>query len=141
MAGERWTRPVTAGGLKGARLTRRSKVGERPDGRAPPVGVWHEKEKGGSTLGQLGPAYTRGRKRPTAWDGSRAERKRKGRGKRNGPAGEKEREEREKVFPFFLFIFFFKFVFQTLKLQSNRNPCIRDMMHKHLLFLDYFSDV
>jgi hypothetical protein len=61
---------------------------------------------GEAELGQLVPAYTRGRKRPTAWDGSRAERKRKGRRKRNGPAGEKEREEREKVFSFFLFKFF-----------------------------------
>jgi hypothetical protein len=73
----------------------------------PPIGVWHEKEKGGSALGQLGPAYTRGRKRPTAWDGSRAERKRKGRGKRNGPGGEKERERRGRRFSlFFLFNFF-----------------------------------
>jgi hypothetical protein len=59
--------------LEGGRLTRRSKVGERPDGRAPPVGVWHEKEKGRESwvggeagLGQLGPAYARRRKRPTA---------------------------------------------------------------------------
>jgi hypothetical protein len=40
--------------LEGGRLTRRSKVGERPDGRAPPVGVWHEKEKGASELGRRG---------------------------------------------------------------------------------------
>jgi hypothetical protein len=40
-------RPVTAGALKGARLTRRSKVGERPDGRAPPVGLWRKKKRGG----------------------------------------------------------------------------------------------
>jgi hypothetical protein len=94
---------------------------------------------GEAELGQLGPAYACGRKRPTAWDCSRAERKRKGRGKRNGPAREKEREEREKVFSFFKILF--KFVFQTFKFQSNRNPCIRIMMHKHLLFLNYFSDV
>jgi hypothetical protein len=79
---------------------------------------------GEAELGQLGPAYARGRKRSTAWDGSRAERKRKGRGKRNGPAGEKEREEREKVFSFSFFKILFKFVFQTFKFQSNRNPCI-----------------
>jgi hypothetical protein len=43
-----------------------------------------------------------------------------------------------------LFCFFFKsfkFIFQTFKLQSNKNPCIQIMMHKHLLSLNYFSDV
>jgi hypothetical protein len=60
---------------------------------------------------------------------------------REGWAGcGKEREERGKVF-LFLFKFFFKFVFQTFKLQTNRNPCIQIMMHKHLLFLNYFNDV
>jgi hypothetical protein len=64
----------------------------------------------------------------------------KGRGKRDGPTGGKEREERGKGFSF-SFKFLFKFIFQTFKLQTNRNPCIRIMMHKHLLFLNYFSNV
>jgi hypothetical protein len=48
------------------------------------------------------------------------------------------RKEKKKVF---FFKTLFKIVFQTFKLQSNRNPCIRIMMHKHLLFLNYFSDI
>jgi hypothetical protein len=52
--------------LEGGRLTRRSKVGERPDGRAPPVGVWREKEKGASELGR------RGNRAGPAWVGLRA---------------------------------------------------------------------
>jgi hypothetical protein len=61
-----------------------------------------------------------------------------------GPAGKKREGEGEggrKGFLFFLLKFLFKFIFQTFKLQSNKNPCIRIMMHKHLLFLNYFSDV
>jgi hypothetical protein len=55
--------------------------------------------------------------------------------------GRKEKErEREKEFPF-SFKISFQFIFQTFKLQSNKNPCIRIMMHKHSLFLNYFSDV
>jgi hypothetical protein len=37
--GTRGSRPVTAGGLDGVRLTRRLEVGGGPDGQAPPVGV------------------------------------------------------------------------------------------------------
>jgi hypothetical protein len=55
--------------LEGGRLTRRSKVGERPDGRAPPVSDRPKKKRGGvcwaggvAKLGQLGPAYACGRK-------------------------------------------------------------------------------
>jgi hypothetical protein len=53
---------------------------------------------------------------------------------------EREREGEERVLSFFKKISF-KFIFQTFKLQSNKNPCIQIMMHKHLLSLNYFSDV
>jgi hypothetical protein len=89
-------------------------------------------------LGPLGPAYARGGetgRRPGWFTGL----KRKKEGKEMGRMEEK-REERGKGFSF-SFKFLFKFIFQTFKLQSNRNPCIRIMMHKHLLFLNYFSDV
>jgi hypothetical protein len=85
----------------------------------------------GNELGQRGPlARARGE----------AEEKREG---EKNWAGWKRRERGEgvKAFSFFkknLFKFVF---FQTFKLQSNRNPCIRIMMHKHLLFLNYFSDI
>jgi hypothetical protein len=45
-AGECGTRPVTAGGHEGARLTRGLEVGGEPDGRAPPVSDWAKKRKG-----------------------------------------------------------------------------------------------
>jgi protein gp37 len=65
------------------------------------------------------------RKRPAGLDWMRAEKE------------ERERErERERVL-FFFKNFLFKFIFQTFK----QNPCIRNMMHKHLLILNYFSDV
>jgi hypothetical protein len=95
---------------------------------------------GAAMLGQLGSAYARGGetgRRPGLFTGLK---KKKERGKGDGPDGGKEREERGKGFSF-SFKFLFKFIFQTFKLQSNRNPCIRIMMHKHLLFLNYFSDV
>jgi hypothetical protein len=53
---------------------------------------------------------------------------------------ERERERERRVLSFFSQISF-KFNFQTFKLQSNKNPCIQIMMHKHLLSLNYFSDV
>jgi hypothetical protein len=65
------------------------------------------------------------------------EKEKERRGKRDGSAGGKEREERGEEFSF-SFKFLFKFIFQTFKLQSNRNPCIRIMMHKHLLFSRLF---
>jgi hypothetical protein len=129
--------------LEGGRLTRRSKVGERPDGRAPPVGLWRKKKRGkalcwaggGDGLGRCGlTARARGkkRKRPLA----------RGVGGLKEGAGRLERKERERERVFsFSFKFLFKFIFQTFKLQSNRNPCIRIMMHKHLLSLNYFGDV
>jgi hypothetical protein len=52
--------------------------------------------------------------------------------------GEREGEGEERVL---FFLNSFKFIFQTFKLQSNKNPCIQIMMHKHLLSLNYFSDV
>jgi hypothetical protein len=46
MAGERRTRPVTASGHEWGAATPRLEVGGGPDGRAPPIGVWREKENG-----------------------------------------------------------------------------------------------
>jgi hypothetical protein len=62
--------------------------------------------------------------------------------RRKGLAGlrRKERGEGVKVFLFFK-KFFSNSFFKLSILQSNRNPCIRIMMHKHLLFLNYFSDI
>jgi hypothetical protein len=62
MAGERLTRPETAGGLDGGAADPQLEVGERPDGRAPPVSDRPQKEKRGEAcwaggtamLGQLG---------------------------------------------------------------------------------------
>jgi hypothetical protein len=34
---------------------------------------------------------------------------------------------------------FFKFIFQSFKIHSNRKPCIRIMMHNHLLSLILFK--
>jgi hypothetical protein len=55
MAGERLTRPETAGGLDGGAADPRLEVGERPDGRAPPVSDRPQKEEGG----RAGPAEQR----------------------------------------------------------------------------------
>jgi hypothetical protein len=87
--------------LEGGRLTRRSKVGERPDGRAPPVGLWRKKKRGGGGswaggrggLGRCG--LTARARRKGRWpNGLRAERD-------VGPAGRKEREREEKRIFFF----------------------------------------
>jgi hypothetical protein len=92
-------------------------------------------------LGQLGPACSRGEEKEEegllAWEWLRAKRE-----EREREMGRLEKRKREgegegKGFSFFLLNFLFKFVFQTFK----QNPCIRIMMHKHLLFLNYFSDV
>jgi hypothetical protein len=80
------------------------------------------------------PARAVRKKEKACWPGMVAGQKRR-KGERDGPAVDK-REKREERFSFF-----FKFIFQTFKLQSNKNPCNRIMMHKHLLFLNYFSDV
>jgi hypothetical protein len=59
------------GGLEDGRLTRRPEVGGGPDSRAPPVGVWREKENGWG-CGTVGPgkrAGPRARVRPAAWLG------------------------------------------------------------------------
>jgi hypothetical protein len=63
--------------------------------------------------------------------------------KRCWASGERksEGEGEGKGFPFFLLNFFSNSFFQTFKLRSNKNSCIRIMMLKHLLFLNYFSDV
>jgi hypothetical protein len=51
MAGERLTRPETVGGLDGGAADPRLEVGERPDGRAPPVSDRPQKEKRGRRAG------------------------------------------------------------------------------------------
>jgi hypothetical protein len=54
---------------------------------------------------------------------------------------ERERErERGKGFVFFLKKFF-QIHFSNIQTPIKQNPCIRIMMHKHLLSLNYFSDV
>jgi hypothetical protein len=55
---------------------------------------------------------------------------------RLGRKGTKERGERFRDFSFKIL---FKFIFQTFKLHSNKKPCIRIMVHKHLLFLILFK--
>jgi hypothetical protein len=117
----------------------RLKVGDGPDSRVPPVSVRRKKKRRGGSAGPAGlwswaagPLRAQGkrkRKRPAGLDWMRAERI-------------EEREREKKGFSFFSFKFFFSnSFFQTFKLQSNKNPCIQIMMHKHLLFLNYFGDV
>jgi hypothetical protein len=100
--------------LEGGRLTRRSKVGERPDGRAPPDSLWC-KNKRGKALCWAGGGDGLGRCGLTA----RARGKRKKRLLARGVCGLKEgvgrlkrkEREREEVFSFFLKFFsnsFFK---------------------------------
>jgi hypothetical protein len=80
MAGERLTRPETAGGLDGGAAIPRLEVGDGPDGRAPPVSDRPQKEKGGGVLGRrssdAGPAWAglraREKKQADGLDGSRA---------------------------------------------------------------------
>jgi hypothetical protein len=55
------------------------------------------------------------------WAGGRKEKERRGRGKR--------------VFPF-SFKFSFQIHFSNIQTSIKQNPCIRIMMHKHLLFLN-----
>jgi hypothetical protein len=52
----------------------------------------------------------------------------------------KKEREREKGLPF-SFKFSFQIHFSNIQTSIKQNPCIRIMMHKHLLFLNYFSDV
>jgi hypothetical protein len=86
----------------------------------------------GTELGQRGPqAHARGE--AAGLEASRAKRR-----EVLGRLRRKKRGEGE-GFPFLKILF--NFIFQTFKLQSNKNPCIRIMMHKHLLFLNYFSDI
>jgi hypothetical protein len=125
----------------GARLTR-LEVGEGPDGRVPPVSDRRKnKREGGGAgpagegrLGQLGPS-ARARKEKEKASGLgclRAE---------FGPAREmRERERGRKGFPF-SFKISFQIHFSNIQTSIKQNPCIRIMMHKHLLFLNYYSDV
>jgi hypothetical protein len=59
--------------------------------------------------------------------------------------GLKEKKGREREGEGKKVLFFFKFSFQihfsNIQTSIKQNPCIRIMMHKHLLFLNYFSDV
>jgi hypothetical protein len=47
----------------------------------------------------------------------------------------RRKEKGEKGFRIFLFKFFSNSFFKLFKLHSNKKPCIRILMHKHLLFL------
>jgi hypothetical protein len=108
-----------------------------------------KKKRGGAVLGrrvarlgQLG-RCARGkekkRKGPAGLGWLRAKKRRKG--ERDGPAGEKkERGRGKRVFPF-SFKFSFQIHFSNIQTSIKQNPCIRIMMHKHLLFLNHFSDV
>jgi hypothetical protein len=87
----------------------------------------------GSGLGQLGPAYSRGegKKEKACWPGwLRAEIEER----------ERERGRGKGVLPF-SFKFSFQIHFSNIRTSIKQNPCIRIMMHKHLLFLNYFSNV
>jgi hypothetical protein len=90
---------------------------------------------GEAELGQLGPACARGRKKA---DGLKVRGLWRGGGDGNW-AGWRKRERGEGERDFFQTLF--KFVFQTFKLPSNKKPCIQIMMHMHLLFLIYLSDI
>jgi hypothetical protein len=79
-------------------------------------------------LGQLGPLRAQGKEKEKglpAWIG-------------RGPKVKGEREG--KGFALF-FKIFFQIHFSNIQTPIKQNPCIRIMMHKHLLFLNYFSDV
>jgi hypothetical protein len=105
-----------------------STTGAKRKGRGAELG------RRGKQAGPLGPSARTGKKRPLALGCLRAE---------AGPAREKEKErerEREKGFPF-SFKFSFQIHFSNIQTSIKQNPCIRIMMHKHLLFLNYFSDV
>jgi hypothetical protein len=67
--------------------------------------------------------------------------RRKGPLARRGLKGKKGSEREKRGFSFFFsFKFFFQIHFSNIQ-TSIKNPCIQIMMHKHLLFLNYFSDV
>jgi hypothetical protein len=54
----------------------------------------------------------------------------------------REREGEERIFLFFFFLnFSFQIHFSNIQTSIKQNPCIRIMMHKHLLFLIYFNDI
>jgi hypothetical protein len=55
--------------------------------------------------------------------------------------GEREREGEERVSFFFFLLNFFQIYFSNTQTPIKQNPCIRIMMHKHLLFLIYFNDI
>jgi hypothetical protein len=116
----------------------RLEVGDGPDSRVPPVSDWSKKkrERGGAGPAgwRIGPTWAvaragrRKRKGLPAWAGC-------------GPKVKGERDrERERVLPF-SFKFSFQIRFSNIQTSIKQNPCIRIMMHKHLLFLNYFSDV
>jgi hypothetical protein len=69
----------------------------------------------------------------------RAERKRE-KEREIGPAGIEGREKRERGFSLFFKLFSNSF-FKLSNFNQTRKPCIRIMMHNHLLFLIYLSDI
>jgi hypothetical protein len=127
----RWS--VTANGLDGGGgggVDPRPEVGDDPDLRAPPVGERCKKKRRGARDGPAGrqagpggPAYACAlrKRRPAAWAGlwAEEEKKKKRRGEPAGSQGKKGEGGREKDFLFLKILF--KFIFQTFKLQSNKN--------------------
>jgi hypothetical protein len=114
----------------------RLKVGDGPDSRVPPVSARRKKkrEKGAvlgqrvAELGHLG-RCTHERKKKASGLIACGLKEKKGR----------ERGRGKKRFVFFKFSF--QIHFSNIQTSIKQNPCIRIMMHKHLLFLNYFSDV
>jgi hypothetical protein len=73
-------------------------------------------------------------------------RRARGKKKKKRPAGliacgpkVKGERERVRVLPFFKISF--QIHFSNIQTSIKQNPCIQIMMHKNLLFLNYFSDV
>jgi hypothetical protein len=128
MAGERRTRLVTADGLKRGVAIPRLEVEGAPDRGVPPVSLWHKRKRGArywaGGRAKLGRCRLPARAEKGRWPGKVCGLKKEKREEEGNWASWKRREREErKVFSFFKILF--KFVFQTFKLQSNRNPCIR----------------
>jgi hypothetical protein len=91
-----------------------------------------EGEQLGRRRGKLGQLHARSREKETGgllrFGPGKKKKKRAGWAK-------KERGRGEKGFRVFISKFFSKSFFKFFKLHSNKKPCIRIMMYKHLLFL------
>jgi hypothetical protein len=74
------------------------------------------------------------------WAGARAREKEEGLRPARLRAERGERERERKGLSLF-FSNFFQIHFSNIQTPNKRKPCIQIMMHKHLLSLNYFSDV